>query len=456
MPVILGNGIASNDYALVLRPGETLARRAVSCPTGEYSVVHQHDGNVVVYRNADRFAVWSTGTRFHNGVTNPDDLATDDFDRAFGRAGRLTLQDDGDLVVCSPASERLWSSGTAGEEIAALMIHDWGKLVLKNAQGHVLWASDRAPKRWDGWNRVCDGRRLRRGQCLRNGSLVSDNGDYAFVVGEEDAVYLCRTNGPVLWAAANREGEGFEFTPDGRLITRTADGIEHPASSLKISESAATKLAGRKATELLVTDDGQLVLADDTGAIIWTMEPPETRYQEFMRRRRETPPPQPRPRPRVPAGVPPLPAGDAGSVPVVRTDFSDDAAWQDAVARVSAEYRDELLGDPWSIEVTPIDDPRYANLTPEQVAALASNDLWPMLVLADPRTMASPERHLLMVCLDENEDWGRTTRATAAAVVEVATNLWVGNMGWGDYMDPDDAGADSDTDVFKAWNLKEP
>ncbi|MFD2416723.1 DUF6924 domain-containing protein [Amycolatopsis pigmentata] len=85
-------------------------------------------------------------------------------------------------------------------------------------------------------------------------------------------------------------------------------------------------------------------------------------------------------------------------MPVVRTDFSDDAAWQEAVARVSAEYRDELMDDdPWSIDVTPIDDPRYANLTPEQVAALASNDQWPMLVVADAWTMASPERHLLMV-----------------------------------------------------------
>lgn len=264
-------------------------------------------------------------------------------------------------MVRSPAGERLWFSGTAGEPVAALMIHDWGKLVLKNDRGHVLWASDRAPKRWDGWNNVTDGRRLRRGQCLRNGSLDSGNGEYAFVV---------------------------------------------------------------------------------------------THRQEYMRRQRQTPPPPPRPR--VPAGVPPLPAGDDGSVPVVRTDFSDDAAWQEAVARVSAEYRDGLLPvDPWSIDVKPIDDPRYANLTPEQVAALASNDLWPMLVLADARTMASPERHLLMVCLDEGEDWGRTTRATTAAVVEVATNLWVGNLGWRDYMDPDDADADADSDVFRAWNLKE-
>ncbi len=57
-----------NDYTSVLRSGESLCNRAVSCPTGEYTVVHQQDGNVVVYRNADAEAVWATGTNFQSAV----------------------------------------------------------------------------------------------------------------------------------------------------------------------------------------------------------------------------------------------------------------------------------------------------------------------------------------------------------------------------------------------------
>jgi hypothetical protein len=435
-----------NGYALVLRPGEHLTRRAVSCPTGEYSVVHQQDGDVVVYRNADQFAVWATGTSFQNAVSDPDDLVADDLGLAFGRPGRLALEGNGELVVYSAAGERRWSSGPADEPVAALMIHDWGKLVLKNARGHVLWTTDRAPRRWDGWNNVTDGSRLRRGQCLRNGSLVSDNGEYAFVVGEEDSAYFCRTEGDVLWVAAGRAGEGYELTADGRLVTRTADGIEQPATALKISSSTAAELAARNAAELLVTDDGRLVLVDDTGEVLWTMTAPMTRRQELRQRAPEKP--ATRPAPRVPPGVPPLPAGE--HLPVVRTDFSDDAAWTEAVARVGGEYRWDD-NDPLSIEVTPIDDPRYANLSPDQVAALAPDGQWPMLVIADERTMTTPERHLLMVHLGP-DGWGRTARATAAAVVEITINLWLSNLDWSDYAGD---GAEPDDEVIEAWNIPE-
>jgi hypothetical protein len=51
--------------------------------------------------------------------------------------------------------------------------------------------------RWDGWNNVTDGRRLRRGQCLRDGSLVSDNGQYTFVAGAGVAASRLRRGEPI-------------------------------------------------------------------------------------------------------------------------------------------------------------------------------------------------------------------------------------------------------------------
>jgi hypothetical protein len=438
---------AEDGYALVLRPGEHLSRRAVSCPSGEFSVVHQHDGNVVVYRNADRFAVWAAGTNFQRSVVNPETVPTDALDRVYGRAGRLALEEDGNLIVYSPDNKMLWTSGIGSYPPSALMIHDSGRLVVMSVKGTIPWSSKYPPQRWDGWNHVTDGRRLRRGQCLRNGSLISDNGQYTFVVGEEAGAYLCRTDGPFLWAVNLGWGEGYALTRDGRLITRGADGAERPADSLKISASTAAELAERNAAQLLVTDDGHLAIADDDGTVIWTLDSPVVRRTGptpgTARSRRR--------KPRIPAGVPRLPAGE--NMPVIRTDFSDDVAWQDALARVSAEYNH---GDPVSVDVTPVDDPRYENLTPDQLALLVPQGVeWPMLVVADAPTMASPKRHMLLVNLDE-DSLGPTARATPAHIVEIAINLWMGNMDWEDFAgDPDHDTYDPD-EILEAWGIPEP
>jgi hypothetical protein len=447
---------AEAGYALVLRPGEHLARRAVSCPSGKFSVVHQHDGNVVVYRNADQFAVWATGTSFQPAVVNPETVPADALDRVYGRAGRLALEEDGNLVVYSPADQPLWTSRTAGRPITALMIHDLGRIVLKTAQDTIPWSSSYPPRHWDGWDNVTDGSRLRRGQCLRNSSLVSDNGEYAFVVGEDAGAYLCRTEGPFMWAVNIHRGDGYELTRDGRLITRSAEGVERTADSLKIPASTAAELAARNAAQMLVTNDGYLAIADDEGTVIWTLDPPavhRTRPVPGRLTRRSVPgTPTRRRKPRIPPGVPRLPAGD--SLPVIRTDFSDDAAWQDALARVSAEYRPDG-GDPLSADLAPVDDPRYGNLTPDQLALLVPPDAeWPMLVVADARTMASSRRHMLVVSLDE-DSLGPTARATPAHIVEMWVNLWIGNMDWEDFVgDPDYDTYDPDA-ILGAWGIPE-
>ena len=442
---------AEDGYALVLRPGEHLSRRSVSCPSGEFSVVHQHDGNVVVYRNADRFVVWASGTDFQRAVVNPSTVPTDALDRVYGRPGRLALEHDGNLVVYSSADKPLWTSHSGGrqQQIIALMIHDRGRLVLRTTQGTIPWSSSYPPPRWDGWSNATDGRRLRRGQCLRNGSLASDNGEYAFVVGEGAGAYLCRTDGPMLWAVDIGHGEGYELTPDGRLIARTADGAERPADSLQIPAATAVELAERGAAQMLVTDDGSVAIADEGGTVIWTLDSP-------VRRRTLPTPAKPagRRKPRIPAGVPRLPEGD--DVPVIRTDFTDDAAWQDALARVTGEYSTGGDGPPVSFPMTPIDDSRYRDLTPDQLRVLVPQGVdWPMLVVADAQTMASPRRHLLLVNLDE-DSLGPIARATPAATVEMAINLWMGNMDWEDFVgDPDYDTYDPDR-ILEAMSIPEP
>jgi hypothetical protein len=291
------------------------------------------------------------------------------------------------------------------------MIHDWGKLVGKNEHGHIVWQTDRASKRWDGWNAVPDGRRLRRGQCLRNHTLVSDNGEYTFVVGEDGAGYLCRSDGPVLWAVFGAAGEGYELTEEGRLISRSADGIARPGNGLGAWGDV-------NATEMLVTDEGHLVLVDESGQVVWSREPskgsPEARAKHPRRRR-------------APAGVPLLPAME--QVPVVRTDFSDDIAWDAALLKVTSPQEWDG-GDPLQADVAPVEDSRYKGLTPDQLLSLVPKAAsWPIMVVADALAMASSEHHMLVVNLDPDNS-GQTVRAIPAAIVEMAINLSLANMEW--------------------------
>lgn len=431
----------------MLRPGEHLSRRSVSCPSGEYSVVHQHDGNVVVYRNADRYAVWATGTDYQGSVWNPEPLATRDLDRVYGRPGRLHLQKNGNLVVLCAEGRVRWASGVGRYPPLGLMIHDTGRLVLLSMRDTIAWSSPYPPVRWEGWNRPADGRRLRRGQCLRDASLVSEDGRFAFVVGEDTAAYLCRTDGPIEWAVPNAPKAGFEFTADGRLVVRSAEGAEHPAEALNISASDAAELAARGAAEMLVTNEGDLVIRDEAGVVLWSMQPP------FRNEPSEYVPRKDRPKPSVPAGVPQLPNGE--DLPVIRTDFSDDDAWRDAVAKVAAEYTAKDGEYELVTEISPIDDARYANLTAEQLAALVPPEAdWPMLAVADAQTMASPDRNLLLIDLDEGSV-SPTARATPRHTIEIGINLWLGNMDWIDFVGDPDYGTYDPGKVLKAWDIEE-
>jgi len=110
-----------------LAPGESLARGQLirSC-TGNVTLVHQTDGNVVLY---DRIgASWSTGTA--------------------GRSDTLSfvMQNDGNLVLYARTGA-IWFSGTwdnMGSRLALqddcnLVIYDGGSIY--NSGGSPIWAT---------------------------------------------------------------------------------------------------------------------------------------------------------------------------------------------------------------------------------------------------------------------------------------------------------------------------
>ncbi|WP_431874649.1 DUF6924 domain-containing protein [Amycolatopsis sacchari] len=113
-----------------------------------------------------------------------------------------------------------------------------------------------------------------------------------------------------------------------------------------------------------------------------------------------------------------LPGSDR--TPLVRTDFSDDAAWQALLGEI---------GDGW---VVVVDDPAYRGLSVADLVALVPDSrLYPVLVIADD--FSAGERTVLLV--DVVEEPGRTLRATPEGARSMISNLSIQNRTFDDYID---------------------
>lgn len=143
---------------------------------------------------------------------------------------------------------------------------------------------------------------------------------------------------------------------------------------------------------------------------------------------------------------------------VVRTDFSDDAAWSAVIEAVSQPIPD--LDDDFGGNFVPIDEPTLDGLTVETLTA----DLEPLgvtayVILADARSM-SEARSGQVITVDyidyspyareDAEDFdtffGRTFRCEAKEVGSIEVNLSLANMDFSDFAD--EVGPD---DVFRGF-----
>lgn len=115
-PPPVGCGIFG--WGSAIGPGQSVA----SC-SGRFSLVHQTDGNVVLYDNPIGVALWSSGT---------DGRSTD----------ALVMQQDGNLVLYAPGGIPVWSSGTNGNLGPYLVVQDDGNVVIYRPGGVAVWATD--------------------------------------------------------------------------------------------------------------------------------------------------------------------------------------------------------------------------------------------------------------------------------------------------------------------------
>lgn len=156
------------------------------------------------------------------------------------------------------------------------------------------------------------------------------------------------------------------------------------------------------------------------------------------------------PVPAEPVEALPVDGYDGISALVIRTDFTDEDAWD----RVVQELREPWLDDP--VEPFAISDLRFAGQPPDRLlrAIRAASHGPGVFFLADEATMREPDNPLLAVTTewdgepfqDDDEPFVTQFRLRPDAAVEVSTNINIGNMDFKDF-----AGGGTDNYVMERW-----
>jgi hypothetical protein len=122
-PIYQRRGPASRAMGSQMLVGQTLRRQSLTSPYGMCTLVHQDDGNLVLYRYDREWALWASNTQ---GAS----------------VGECVLQEDGNLVIYDRDGRAVWATGTNGRPAARLSVLDDGFAVLETPAGDVLWATD--------------------------------------------------------------------------------------------------------------------------------------------------------------------------------------------------------------------------------------------------------------------------------------------------------------------------
>jgi surface antigen len=213
----------------VLRGGYSEFLRSTD---GEFRLVMQSDGNLVLYAGGNR-ALWWTGT---SGANN-----------------RLIMQPDGNLVVYSATNQPRWSTGTAGAG-NRLAIQSDGNLVVYNSANRALWSTGTSSSV------------LRAGETLAGASsqfLRSPNGQFRLVMQADGNLVLYGPGNSVRWSTRTSGTTRPRLTvqPDGNLVVY--DGGNTPRWT--------TATRGFTDPTLTLQDDGNAVLTAPGWGPVWSI-----------------------------------------------------------------------------------------------------------------------------------------------------------------------------------------
>jgi hypothetical protein len=117
----------------------------------------------------------------------------------------------------------------------------------------------------------------------------------------------------------------------------------------------------------------------------------------------------------------------------VRTDYSDNLAWQAALSAATAVYDMDDFERMGAL-LRPVESPVLSNLEPEELIALAREGYLSQIAVADPQTMR--DQTVLLVDFNElNGQVGRTFRSIPPEVEPIVANLSLANMDFAEFAD---------------------
>jgi len=133
---------------------------------------------------------------------------------------------------------------------------------------------------------------------------------------------------------------------------------------------------------------------------------------------------------------------EAESPFVIRTDFSNQGAWDE----ICAIIRQPVGEEDFLADVEFVDDAAYANASKKQLLKLFPEDSFhSFCIIADQKAMSQPEHPLLII--DVLEKPGREFRAMPSTIQSIENNLSTSNMDFEDF-----AGEVSKDGVFRGFS----
>jgi hypothetical protein len=235
----------------------------------------QTDGNVVIYSSGGS-GLWSTASagnpnylnRFDQCISNGAAIYGGQILQTADSEYTLSAQTDGNFVEYVQGKP-IWSTKTAGNSSANVVMQNDGNLVVYSSSGKALWATDT----FGSGNMFClqptgvptvetpnGGTILWPGEKLVDGQIIATpNYSYSLAMQNDGNLVIYNYQGNPVWGSGTQghAGDFLAVQPDGNVVIYSSSG----------NALWSTRSAGQGNINLVMQSDGNLVLYNNKGAV---------------------------------------------------------------------------------------------------------------------------------------------------------------------------------------------
>lgn len=122
---------------------------------------------------------------------------------------------------------------------------------------------------------------------------------------------------------------------------------------------------------------------------------------------------------------------------LIRTDYTDDGAWNQVVAAAQAPQ----APDGFMADLTPVNDPSWDGITVAELLAEIGEPPPYYVFIVDRETLTNPEHPILVIDISGTEypeEHGQTVRVIPSAMWSIENNLSLANMDFIEFVESAD------------------